>query len=100
MTAKHWGSVACIAYMPSGKDRYSYATPAAVINLPALAACKSLTVPAHCNGTQQAERIDDRFVVWLVTAIEVNQWPDELDRLYARFAGRFTRLEARRRALQ
>jgi SRSO17 transposase len=35
-----------------------------------------------------------------VTAIEVGQWSGELDRLYARFAGRFTRLEPRRRARQ
>ena len=33
-----------------------------------------------------------------MTAIEVDQWSGELDRLYARFAGRFARSEPRRRA--
>ena len=35
-----------------------------------------------------------------MTAIEVDQWSGELDRLYARFADRFTRSEPRRRARQ
>lgn len=35
-----------------------------------------------------------------MTAIEVDQWAGELDRLYARFADRFTRSEPRRRARQ
>jgi SRSO17 transposase len=35
-----------------------------------------------------------------VTAIEVDQWSGELDRLHARFADRFTRSEPRRRARQ
>jgi SRSO17 transposase len=35
-----------------------------------------------------------------VTAIEVDQWSVELDRLHARFADRFTRSEPRRRARQ
>jgi SRSO17 transposase len=35
-----------------------------------------------------------------VTAIEVDQWSGELDRLHARFARRFTRSEPRRRARQ
>lgn len=35
-----------------------------------------------------------------MTAIEVDQWSGELDRLYARFSGRFTRSEPRRRARQ
>jgi hypothetical protein len=35
-----------------------------------------------------------------VTAIEVDRWSGELDRLHARFADRFTRLEPRRPARQ
>lgn len=53
-----------------------------------------------CNGTQQAKRIDDRLVERAVTAIEVDHWSGELDRLHARFADRFTRSEPRRRARQ
>lgn len=35
-----------------------------------------------------------------MTAVDVDQWSAELDRLHARFAGRFTRSEPRRRARQ
>lgn len=54
----------------------------------------------YCYGFRLTMRIDDRLVEWYVTAIEVDQWPGELDRSHARFAGRFTRSKPWRSARQ
>ncbi len=59
-----------------------------------------LAAAQYCNGSKQTKRLHDRLVGHGATDVDVAQRSAELDRLHARFAGRFARSEPRRRARQ